>query len=217
MQETPAKAPQRTGGEIQAPAPTGRRAPVQERGQETVQRVLDAASRLLERIPLDEITTSRIAAECGVSVGGLYRFFTDKQTILDAIAVKRQKEFEEHVAAQFLADLPGDGPSFFAAMIDAYVAFLDGHPDFRTLVFGRHISAETRQQEAQPDAGTAALLKQFMVHYLQIPDTPELSLKLRLAIEVGERLLAFAYEQPTGEERDAVIEQLKRMLAGYLF
>jgi AcrR family transcriptional regulator len=194
-----------------------RRKPVQERSHETVQRVLDAASRLLERTPLEEITTSRIAVECGVSIGGLYRFFPDKQSILDAIAVRRQKEFEEHVAAQFLADLPGDGPTFFAAMIDAYVAFLDSHPDFRTLVFGRHISAETRQQETQPDAGTTALLKQFMVHYLQMPDTPELSLKLRLAIEVGERLLAFAYEQKTEVERGSVIEELKHMLAGYLF
>jgi AcrR family transcriptional regulator len=194
-----------------------RRTPVQERSHETVQRVLDAASRLLERIPLDDITTSRIAAECGVSVGGLYRFFPDKQSILDAIAVKRQKEFEEHIAGQFLADLPSDGPTFFATLIDAYVEFLDAHPDFRTLAFGRHISAETRERETQPDVGTTALLKQFMVYYLQMPDTPELSLKLRLAIEVGERLLAFAYAQPTSPDRAAVIEQLKRMLAGYLF
>jgi AcrR family transcriptional regulator len=216
MAETPAEL-QRTGGERPTLARVGRRTPVQERSHETVQRVLDSASRLLEQVPLEEITTSRIAAECGVSVGGLYRFFPDKQTILDAIAVKRQREFQEHVAAQFLADLPGDGPSFFAAMIDAYVDFLDSHPDFRTLVFGGHISVETRQREAQPDTGTAALLKQFMVHYLEMPDTPELGLKLRLAIEVGERLLALAYEQETAEERGAVIEQLKRMLAGYLF
>jgi AcrR family transcriptional regulator len=197
--------------------PIARRIPLQGRSQETVQRILDAASRLLEKVALDDLTTSRIATESGVSIGGLYRFFPDKQAILDAIAVARQKEFEEHIAAGFLEDLPRDGRVFFGRMIDAYVQFLDRHPDFRTLVFHRQISPETRRREAQPDTGAAALLKQFMVHYLGMADTPELSLKLRVTIEAGERLLVFAYEQPTPEERAEIVEQLKLLLAGYLF
>ena len=199
------------------PHGTPRRVPLQGRSQETVQRILDAASRLLERVPLDDLTTSRIATESDVSIGGLYRFFPDKQAILDAIAVARQKEFEEHIAASFLEDLPRDGRVFFGRMIDAYVDFLEHHPDFRTLVFHRQISPETRRRESQPDTGAAALLKQFMVHYLGMADTAELSLKLRVAIEAGERLLVFAYEQQTPEERAQVVEQLKLLLAGYLF
>jgi AcrR family transcriptional regulator len=194
-----------------------RRVPLQGRSQGTVQRILDAASRLLEKVSLDDLTTSRIAAESDVSIGGLYRFFPDKQAILDAIAVARQKEFEEHIAASFLEDLPRDGRVFFGRMIDAYVDFLDQHPDFRTLVFHRQISPETRRRESQPNTGAAALLKQFMVHYLGMADTTELSLKLRVAIEAGERLLVFAYEQPTTEERVLAVEQLKLLLAGYLF
>jgi AcrR family transcriptional regulator len=197
--------------------PLARRVPLQGRSQETVQRILDAASRLLETVPLAELTTSRIAAESGASIGGLYRFFPDKQAILDAIAVARQKEFEEHIAASFLEDLPRDGRVFFGRMIDAYVDFLDHHPDFRTLFFHRQISPETRRRESQPDTGAAALLKQFMVHYLDLADTPELSLKLRVAIEAGEHLLVFAHEQQTAEERAQVVEQLKVLLAGYLF
>lgn len=197
--------------------PLARRLPVQGRSHETVQRILDAASRLLEKVPLDEITTSRIATESGVSVGGLYRFFPDKQAILDAIAIARQAQFEEHIAAGFLEDLPRNGAVFFARMIDAYVDFLDRHPDFRTLVFHKQISDETRRRESQPDTGAAALLKQYMVHYLGIADTEELSLQLRVAIEAGERLLVFAYEQPDPAGRAKVVEQLKRLLSGYLF
>ena len=197
--------------------PIARRLPVQGRSHETVQRIVEAASRLLEKVPPEEITTSRIAAESGVSVGGLYRFFPDKQAILDAIAIARQSQFEEHIAAGFLEDLPHTGPVFFSRMIDAYVEFLDRHPDFRTLVFHKQISAETHRRESQPDTGAAALLKQYMVHYLGMPDTEELSLKLRVAIEAGERLLVFAYEQPTPEARAGAIGQLKLLLSGYLF
>src|SRR5215467_1299448 len=70
-----------------------RRAPLQSRSQQTVQRVLDAASSLLSQIPLEDLTTTRIAVEAGLSIGALYRFFPDKQSIVDAIAVRHVEQF----------------------------------------------------------------------------------------------------------------------------
>src|SRR5271169_5972795 len=81
--------PQAEGDSSLAP----RRLPVQPRSHQTVQRVLDAASSLLEHTPLEDVTTTRIAAEAGLSVGALYRFFPDKQTIIDAIAVRHVDQF----------------------------------------------------------------------------------------------------------------------------
>ncbi len=78
------------GGEL---SPSPRRIPVQGRSHQTVQRVLDAASSLLEQMPLEDVTTTRIAAEAGLSIGALYRFFPDKQTIIDAIAVRHVEQF----------------------------------------------------------------------------------------------------------------------------
>src|ERR1035441_2801659 len=72
---------------------SARRVPVQERSQHTVQRVLDAASSLLEQMPLEDVTTTRVATEAGLSIGALYRFFPDKQTIIDAIAVRHVEQF----------------------------------------------------------------------------------------------------------------------------
>jgi hypothetical protein len=48
-------------------------------------------------------------------------------------------------------------------------------------------------------------------------DTAELDLKLRIVSEAGERLIEYAYGQPTREDRDRVIAEMKKMLAGYLF
>ncbi len=196
---------------------TARRAPVQGRSQETVQRVLDATSRLLEGIPLEEITTSRIAQESGVSIGGLYRFFPDKQAIIDAIAVRHVKEFESQVRNKLLRSIPLSGPKFLGAVIDNFVAFLDARPDFRTIVFGRHISAGTREQQIRPDVGAAGLVKQVLALMMGMKDSRKLALKIRIASETGERLLAYAYEQKDVGERKKIVEELKNMLAGYLF
>lgn len=194
-----------------------RRTPVQSRSHETVQRILQATSRLLERMPLEEITTSRIAQESGVSVGGLYRFFPDKQTIIDAIAVQHVKEFEAQVRNRLLLLVPLGGPGFLSSVIDRYVEFLDARPDFRTIVFGRHISPATREQQIRPDKGPTGLVRQVLIRFLGMKNSKELSLKIRIASETGERLLAYAYEQENFSERKKIIEELKSLLSSYLF
>jgi AcrR family transcriptional regulator len=202
-----------------------RRLPVQSRSHLTVQRILDATSSLLTHVPLVDITTTRIATQADLSIGALYRFFPDKQTIIDAIAVRHVKQFRASLEATVLpaierefANLETFDPvKILDNVVDAYIVYLDAHPDFRTISFGRHISAATKEREASPNVGLPALLKNFMLKRLRIPNTPELDLMLRVVSEAGERLIAYAYEQPTPDDRDYVISEMKRMLSTYLF
>jgi AcrR family transcriptional regulator len=188
-------------------------------------RILDAASSLLPQMPLEDVTTRRIAAEAGVSIGALYRFFPDKQAIIDAVAVRHVRQFRPAVEATVIRPLLGemqnletfDPAIVLDRMIDSYVAYLDAHPDFRTISFGRHISAATKALEASPTTGLPAILTTFIVERLGLDFTPDLERTLRVVSEAGERLIAFAYEQPTREERDRIISETKKMLAGYLF
>jgi AcrR family transcriptional regulator len=206
-------------------AGASRRSPVQFRSQQTVQRVLDAASALLSHMPLEDVTTTRIAVEAGLSIGALYRFFPDKQTIIDAIAVRHVEQFKIELESTVmkalereLTDLTTFNPAkVLDSVVDAYILYLDANPDFRAISFGRHISTATKEREASPNVGLPALLKNFMMQRLGIPNTDELDLMLRVVSEAGERLIAFAYEQPTRDERDDIIAEMKRMLSSYLF
>ncbi|HLI64624.1 MAG TPA: TetR/AcrR family transcriptional regulator [Terriglobales bacterium] len=210
---------------IAAPVAAHRRQPVQDRSLRTVARILDATSSLLAHMALEEITTNQIAAAAGVSIGALYRFFPDKQTIIDAIAVRHVGQFRELVEAKILRPLLGEmedlanfnPDAILNNMIDAYVAYLEAHPDFRAISFGRHISAATKRREASPRTGLPVLLKNFMLERLGIPNTPELDRRLSVVSEAGERLIAYAFEQPTRAERDLILGETKKMLAGYLF
>jgi len=149
-------------------------------------------------------------------VGALYRFFPDKQAIIDGIAVERVEEFRASLE-QCLESSGGLDPrAFFDTVIDAYVAFLDEHPDFRTIALGRHISASTRERQTRPDVGPAAIVKRFIIDRLGFEVPPDLDLKLRIVSEAGDRLIAYAYERPE-EERVQVIAELKQMFSKYLF
>lgn len=202
-----------------------RRTPVQSRSQQTVVRILDAATSLLTQMPLEEVTTTRIASEAGLSIGALYRFFPDKQTIIDAIAVRHVEQFRASLEGSVMQVLERefanletfDPAKILDSVVDAYIVYLDAHPDFRTISFGRYVSAATKERQASPTVGLPALLKNFMLEQLGIPNTPELDLMLRVISEAGERLIAYAYEQPTHEERDRIVAEMKKMLANYLF
>lgn len=199
-----------------------RRAPLQGRSQETVSRVLAATTALLGRgIPVESMTTAQIAAEAGLSVGALYRFFADKQAIVDAIAETRMEGFQEALGLRLMLAMPPSPPEFLAAVIDSFAEYLLAHPDLRMLAFGgpgggRAISRHAR--DAQAGAGRiAGMVREFLAEAYDLPLDDAFDFRLRIAIEIGDRLLAHALEQPDGEARGRVLAEMKAILAGYLF
>lgn len=146
-------------------------------------------------MPLEDVTTTHIGSEAGLSVGAVYRFFPDGQSIIDAIAVRHVLRFrnlvDEEVMRPLLQQLQNqenfDPSVVLDGMIDAYVVYLDAHPDFRTITFGRHISAATKAREGLPSTGLPAMLTTFMVERLRFRFTPELELMLNVASEAGKR------------------------------
>jgi len=62
-----------------------RRKPKQLRGVETRKSILEAAMTLFAERGYQQVTTHQIARQAGVSVGALYRYFSDKENILKEI------------------------------------------------------------------------------------------------------------------------------------
>lgn len=198
-------------------ASSTRRAPVQARSSETVKTILDAASSLLGRIPIEQITTSKIAEAAGLSVGGLYRFYGDKQEIYDAIAVRELAEFREQIEKTVHArQLLFTPRKSLNRILDSYIDFLDTRPHFRELALGRHISDRTRENQSDPETGPGGILNDLLVKKLGLKPGKGLQLKIRIAAEVGDRLIEYAYGQPTPKARQEVIDELKDLLGKYL-
>ena len=189
----------------------GRRRRSKSRSQQTVQRVLDAASSLLTQMPLEDVTTTRIAGEAGLSIGALYRFFPDKQTIIDAIAVRHVEQFRAALEDTVISTIwsansptwrPSIRPWFSTASSTPTSSISTRIPTSARFRLAATSARRPKSARHRPTVGLPALLKNFMLERLGIPNTPELDLMLRVVSEAGERLIAYAYEQPTREERD---------------
>lgn len=67
---------------------TAAREPQQARSIQTKKAICEATEREIERTGLDKLTTKRIAQAAGVSVGGLYEHFPNKEAIVAEITIR---------------------------------------------------------------------------------------------------------------------------------
>ena len=69
----------------QRPKTTVRKRPRQERARVTVDALLDATAQVLIKDGYDGLSTNRVAAVAGVSVGSLYQYFPSKEALVAAL------------------------------------------------------------------------------------------------------------------------------------
>jgi AcrR family transcriptional regulator len=197
-----------------------RRQPVQQRSQETFQRIETAAQRLLAAgLSVSEITTPLIAREAGLSIGGLYRFFPDKSSIVDAIAIRLLAGFDDQVDAM-IQDGPSfaDGSALISDVIDMFVRYMDEHPAFKTIVYGDgYLSQNARQRYFGHLSRTAVLVRNYANKKLQSNVTSQLQLRWRIVGEISGPLIGMALKQENAEDRDKILNETKNLICNYLF
>ena len=80
--------------------------PTQERSRQTVATILEACARLLTRESFYEVTTDKVAKEAGVSIGSLYQFFGNKESVVLAL-IKKIHEEDKILITQRMKSLQG--------------------------------------------------------------------------------------------------------------
>jgi AcrR family transcriptional regulator len=66
--------------------------PRQKRAQETISRILDTAAQLLDNAGYHELSTNQIAERANVSIGTVYRYFSDKGDIITALRARSEDD-----------------------------------------------------------------------------------------------------------------------------
>lgn len=79
--------------------------PTQERSRHTVAAILESCSKLLISEGFYAITTETIAQDAGVSVGSLYQFFGNKESIVQALVMNLMIE-DKRIFSEKMQNLP---------------------------------------------------------------------------------------------------------------
>ena len=171
-----------------------RRRPTQARSRKRVEKVLDAASRIVVESGVDALTTRSIAVAAGMPVASLYQYFSDRDAILLALVERDTAEMDEQVRAD-LGELEVLSlASLVETTMRAYTKVYARRPDFVEIWLRGRTNAAVHEFGRQHNRRTASELREFAIGAgLARPDTPPAAAEL--AVEIGDRVFQLAYEK----------------------
>lgn len=131
-----------------------RKFPRQRRAQASVDFILEAAAQVLEADGEAGFNTNVVAERAGVSIGTLYRYFPDKQSVLRALAAQETEAHRQRVQ-RILNDGCG-GVARDRAMIRAFVQAFVGRTKARRIAVAALLAEADHKELAAkfPDAAT---------------------------------------------------------------
>jgi AcrR family transcriptional regulator len=194
--------------------PGRRRQPVQARSRQTVERILGAAAVLIEQGGVDAVTTRAIAERAGITAPSLYRFFADREQVLDALIEQHLGRLSAFVAEAEAGWAPSSVPEFVERELGCYAAYFQANRNAARLWLDGRVSPAVRAVVLRYNRRTARRLHGVAVAAgLAAPQT-ELLVFVML-VELGDRILDLAFR----ERRDpdpGVISHGRIALTAYL-
>jgi AcrR family transcriptional regulator len=189
-------------------------APRQKRGRQRVDAILDAAAALLDERDLAAVSTTDVARRAGTSVGGLYRYFPEIDSLLRALAARNRQRYW---SAALASAADATGRAFLEHLMAAYVRFARSEPGFRQLHFGHVL--EDRRGEHSASASVTDDMIAALAERGGLVVTPELRLDVDIAVTMSAALMQRAFElDPEGDQRiiDRTIAMVSRLFAPHL-
>jgi AcrR family transcriptional regulator len=180
-------------------AATGRRPPQQQRSREKVERILAVTARLLEEQGPDELNTKVIAAEAGVSIGALYRFFPDKGAIFQALVTYWLDRFVDLLDATLAEDLPPDLAGLIGHVLERFAGFFRHEAGFQRLWYSG-LTLGDRAESEENDRQLADRLHAVLTARYRFPDTDETRKRVLMAVNIADLVLQRAFrDDPAGD------------------
>ena len=174
---------------------------MQQRSATRVTLLLDAAATLIDEKGIDGLTTSDVAARSESSVGVVYRYYPNIQSLLLALAARNLERFMAR-NVELLTQPSTDFLSGLDPVIDLAVDMARHEPGFRALRFGTIIDQRFVDGRNPTNAQMATAFTAFMHERYGIAVTPALELDVEVSVEVSEALLQRAFQfDKNGDER----------------
>lgn len=179
-----------------------RTAPIQKRSSDRITRLLDAAAGLIDEKGIDGLTTSNVAARSNSSVGVVYRYFPNIQSLLRALAARNLERF---VAGAFGEDSaePTQWLERLDEPFDQYIQMARQEPGFRSLRFGTIIDERfVNGDENANDDLVAEIIAVLRRRFVGLELSDELQFDIEVTIEACTALMNRAFhDDPQGDLR----------------
>lgn len=194
-----------------ASAPAQRRAPVQKRSRERFERMLEAATGLIEEAGSDAMKMSDVAQRAGVPIGSLYQFFPDKASIVRTLAERCHAESRACIETGLanVSDMDEMRRSF-GALFDEYYAIFLAEPVMRDIWTAMLADKSLAALELAESRRNGAFVADMIKRLRPDADIDRIDTAAFLVMHLGEATMRMAVSLPR-EEGDRIVAAYKKM------
>ena len=188
-----------------------RRQPAQDRSTQRIELILDTTARLIDEVGYTGISPALIARNAEMSGPAVYRYFSDLDAIVNALATRVLDRFLVRIG-EMLADPALTWEGAMAGAVDIYADMFANEPGFR--IVRLQGSAAASPAESRGDTGVIAdaVIGYFKPRF-ETWDRPLFREHVQVMIEIIEALVTLASES---DQYEFFIAEAKRVSTGYL-
>jgi len=193
-----------------------RRAPQQERGQRRLDKILEAAGKVIAKVGYEAATTNAIARQARTSIGSLYQFFPNKEAILKALAdryLAEMRAMHDTMLDETAAQLPM--PELYDRIIGTLAHFHATHPAFQTLFFGSTNSPQLAAAANQLTEECVGRVEALMAVREPQLDAARRRMCATINVHVMKALMHVAQESKA-DFRAALLAEIKTLLLAHM-
>ena len=203
--------------EVQEVLPGGssllRNEPVQARSSARLTGLLDAAAAIIDDIGFERLTTAMVAERAGASIGTVYRYFPDRIAVVEALSIRSAQRLAAAISESMATT--ESWVDVADRMVDASVTMYRTEPGFRAIRFGDQSDQAERHDDVEGRNALPGTIAGVLAERFGIERTPAVDLALKISIEVGAGLIAFAFASSrTGDE--TIIGECRSIVKTYL-
>ncbi|ETK31764.1 TetR family transcriptional regulator [Microbispora sp. ATCC PTA-5024] len=187
--------------------------------------MLDECARLLDEVGYEGLTTKEVARRAEVPIGTFYQFFSDKQALVRALALRNLDAFLDRVATRLAAEPLSGWAGAVDLGIDEFVRMKRTTPGFGVVDFGEVLAApggpalpgtqRMLDEALENNVVVADRLRTLMVDLLGVRPDDGLARAFVVAVEAADAVLKLAFRAHPDGDPDLIAE-CKRLVRRYL-
>ncbi|WP_348754179.1 TetR/AcrR family transcriptional regulator [uncultured Aquincola sp.] len=197
--------------------PQPRKAPRQARSQAMVEAILEATARVLAERGYAGTNTNRVAERAGVSVGSVYQYFPNKDSLITALHERHGAQMYAAIAEVLAAERPDGLRGHVQAMVRALLAAHRVAPELHRVLEKEFPFFDAPREQSEADGGIFRQVHGLLQLHRSEVRADDLALATWMLLQTLESLVhAAVIEPPPMFKPEAVEAAIVQVLMGYL-
>ena len=199
------------------PSKPARKQPQQARSRATVNSILDAMTRILDREGAGAATTTRVAEVAGISIGTLYQYFSHRDAILDALQDREFERAMEMMQRVLGSGAPTLGREVAREVIEGLLALYAAAPGLHRVLALEGLRITPTDRVHAFDMRVVSVVRTFLAaSNLPIRRSNLDAAAFVIFQSVRASMLARMLESPPGLDDETLTEELTDLVLRYL-